>query len=124
MLHRNASGPVHGRQTNNSAEIQAAKQAIDIAGRNGVRDLTIRTDSEFLVNSHNKWMPKWEQNGWQKSDGRPVQNAQEFREMKASIRNNPQMNVEFEHVRGHNGNQYNEAADRLAREGARQNRRY
>lgn len=123
---RNASGPIQGRPTNNNAEIQAARRAVEIAGSNGVRDLTVRTDSEFLVNSQNKWMPNWERNGWKTTDGRPVKNTQQFQELNSAIRNN-NMNVQFEHVRGHSGDKYNTEADRLARNGAqqyRQNRHY
>ena len=25
-----------------------------------------------------KWLPKWQQNGWRKSDGKPVVNKQDF----------------------------------------------
>lgn len=53
----NTSEPVSGRATNNCGEIQAATHAIKQAVKNGVSQLTINTDSKFLINSVTKWMP-------------------------------------------------------------------
>ena len=47
----NISAPAPGRQTNNSAEIQAATIAVTLAAvQGGVYSLAIATDSEFLIN--------------------------------------------------------------------------
>lgn len=118
-INRNASGPVRGRPTNNVAEIEAVTHAVDIAGKNGVRgDLQVRTDSRFVVDSHDKYMPRWKQNGWRFIDGGPVKNTEQFQALDSAIRNNPQLNVQLKHVRGHAGDRYNIEADRLARNGA------
>lgn len=53
----NVAEPVYGRQTNNTAEIQAATRAMKIAASNGIRKLLIITDSKFLIDSVTKWMP-------------------------------------------------------------------
>lgn len=53
----NISEPVTGRATNNCGEIQAATRAIKLAQQNGVKKLSINTDSQFLINSVTKWMP-------------------------------------------------------------------
>lgn len=53
----NISEPVSGRATNNCGEIQAATRAMKQAIDNGVDNLTINTDSQFVINSVTKWMP-------------------------------------------------------------------
>lgn len=53
----NISEPVSGRATNNCGEIQAATRAIKQAIDNGVKNLTINTDSKFLINAVTKWLP-------------------------------------------------------------------
>lgn len=68
-------------------------------------------------------MPNWKDNGWRKSDGSEVKNAREFQDLDNSI-NRYGMDVQMEHVRGHGSNRFNNEADRLARHGAQQNRRY
>ena len=46
----NISAPAQGRQTNNSAEIEAATIAVTQAADSELDSLTIITDSEFLIN--------------------------------------------------------------------------
>lgn len=53
----NVSEPVSGRATNNCGEIQAATRAVQQAIQNGIKKLTINTDSLFVINSVTKWMP-------------------------------------------------------------------
>lgn len=53
----NTSAPVSGQATNNCGEIQAATLAIKQALANGVKQLSINTDSKFLINAATKWIP-------------------------------------------------------------------
>ena len=53
----NVSEPHYGRQTNNSAEIEAATRAIETARDRGYDNVTVRTDSQFLTNAVNDWIP-------------------------------------------------------------------
>ena len=94
------SEPVYGRQTNIEAEIGAARRGIEVARQSGEwkqssllhflifprpisgeRSVQINTDSEFLVKSHNDWMPKWQQNGWKTSSGAEVKNRESFQRL-------------------------------------------
>lgn len=85
----------------------------------GTSRLRINTDSEFLTKSVNDYLPKWKQNNWQKADGNPVVNRNDFQNLDRAMSNNPQMEVTFRHVQAHSGNPGNEAADRLAKQGAK-----
>lgn len=96
---RNTSRPVDGPATNNRGEIQGARQAICDAGRSGVTDLRIHTDSDFLKKSVESYMPKWRQNDYTKTNGQRVVNERDFRALDREMSKYPNMNVEFEHVR-------------------------
>ena len=65
-------------------------------------------------------MPKWKTNGWKTTKG-DVINRDELEILDVCLQNARAngMHVVFQHVRGHMGNYGNEAADRLAVEGAR-----
>ncbi|KAK7503966.1 hypothetical protein BaRGS_00004698 [Batillaria attramentaria] len=111
----NVAERLAGKQTNNRAEIHAAKVAIQQAKRKGIKNLVLHTDSEFLINGITKWIRNWKRNGWKLSTGGPVVNREDFEELDAASQD---MNVKWVHVRGHCGIEGNEAADRLANEGA------
>jgi ribonuclease HI len=112
----NFSERVQGRQTNNTAEIRAAERAIQKAKDHGYSEVTVKTDSKFLQNSVESWMPKWKSNGWKKANGGPVQNREDFEGLDRAMKG---VEVRFKYVPGHQGNYGNEQADRLAKDGAR-----
>ncbi|XP_076035203.1 ribonuclease H1-like [Oratosquilla oratoria] len=111
----NVSEPVRGRATNNTAEIQAATYALELAHATGFDKVVINTDSQFVINCVEKWMKSWKKNGWKKKDGTQVINKEDLKDLdKASSG----LEVKWVYVQGHMGNIGNEAADRLARDGA------
>ncbi|CAJ0932333.1 unnamed protein product, partial [Mesorhabditis belari] len=107
----NESGPVTGEQTNNRGEVTAVIRAIEIAMKNGLDALCVRTDSQFLIDSMTKWVKGWRKNGWKTVSGEPVKNIELMKrldELTQSIR------VVYEKVPAHSGVYGNEMADRLA----------
>ena len=102
----NISEPIGGRQTNQRAEIVAARRGIEQAKSQGYKEVVVKTDSAYVKNAAESWIPKWEREGWSKR----VVNKQEFQDLRDSMRG---INVSFEKV----ASKYN-AADRLARDGA------
>ncbi|KAH0561332.1 ribonuclease H1 [Cotesia glomerata] len=115
----NVSKPVRGRITNNSAEIEAVIEAATVAKNNGINKIRINTDSQFLINCQTKWMNKWKATGWVTSKKEPVSNREELQKMDRVL---SELDVEFNHVRGHKGVYGNEMADKLARAGAKQSK--
>ncbi|KAL0849952.1 hypothetical protein ABMA28_011875 [Loxostege sticticalis] len=111
----NASEPVSGRATNNCGEIQAATKAIKVALQNGVKRLSINTDSKFLINSVTKWMPGWKKKGWKLQSGEPVKNETDFKDLD-SVQN--KLDIKWNYVEAHRGIHGNEMADQLAKAGA------
>ncbi|KAK6639700.1 hypothetical protein RUM43_007975 [Polyplax serrata] len=112
----NIAEPVDGSATNNSAEIQAARVAIELAVKAGVKKLKIHTDSEFLINCVTKWIHRWKKNNWTLVDGGKVKNRTELEKLDAFA---SKIEVRWEKVEAHVGIKGNEMADRLANEGAR-----
>ena len=65
-------------------------------------------------------MPRWKVNGWKTVKGDDVVNRSDLEVLDMCLQKarKREMTVEFKHVRGHVGNSGNEAADKLAVEGA------
>lgn len=118
----NSSEPVNGRATNNIGEIQASIKAIKDAQMCGIDKLNIFTDSQFLINSVCKWMSTWKSNDWTLSRGKTVVNKEDFIILDNLI-NSGNMNIKWSYIPAHSGHFGNEQADRLAREGARKQRK-
>ena len=107
------------RQTNQRAELTAILRALDTTPRD--RDVTIVTDSQYSINCVTAWSANWRKNGWKTSAGKQVENKDLVENILTKIeeRNSLQSQTEFEWIKGHAKHPGNEAADRLAIEGAR-----
>lgn len=119
LFYRNRSNFVVERQTNQNAEIQAATKAIWIAADHGIGCLRISTDSKFLLNAVNKWMRKWKELGWRRTNGEPLKNEVSFRKLDEAICCNSNcLNIIWKYVPAHSNYYGNEEADKLARNAA------
>lgn len=113
----NVSKPVSGRATNNVAEIEAATHAVEQAKASGYKKLAVHTDSQFMVDSMNNWAENWRKNDWVKSDGTAVKNKEQFIALDKAAAGLD--DLKWVKVKGHAGIAGNEAADKLARQGAK-----
>ncbi|KAM4695199.1 ribonuclease H1-like [Discoglossus pictus] len=113
---RNVSARLEGRPTNQRAELEAARRAVEQAKRENIQKLIVNTDSQFTTKGMTEWVPRWKENGWKTIDGRDVINRQDFERLDQACEG---MDVTWKHVPGHSGNYGNEMADQLARQGAR-----
>ncbi|XP_068208908.1 ribonuclease H1-like isoform X2 [Palaemon carinicauda] len=112
----NVSEPVRGKATNNMAEIQAATYAVELAQASGFKKVAVHTDSQFMINCMTSWLKGWKKKNWVKSDGEPVKNKDELIALDKACEG---IAVKWVHVKGHDGHEGNEEADRLARQGAK-----
>lgn len=105
-----AAGYEPGPTTNQRMELYAALDAV--RALSGENSLTIVSDSSYLVNCFKDgWYKRWAKNGWKGSIGKPVSNQDIWRPLvQMSIMNG----VEYQWVKGHNGDPQNESVDRLA----------
>jgi hypothetical protein len=74
----------------------------------------------MLIAGFEEWISNWTRNGWKTSNGDPVKNSEIIRYISSCLRlrGMNKQKVLFEHVKGHSGEEGNEAADALANEGA------
>jgi ribonuclease HI len=102
--------------TNNRMEMMAAIVALRELLHCG-KKIFLYSDSSYLVNGITKgWARKWRSRGWTKGDGQPVLNSDLWQELLELV---DEVDVGFNWVRGHAGNELNERCDRLAVAAAR-----
>ncbi|XP_063296954.1 ribonuclease H1-like [Pelobates fuscus] len=112
----NVAERLDGRQTNQRAEILAACKAIEVAKSQNITKLVLYTDSMFTINGITKWINSWKSKNWKLSTGQNVINREDFEKLDKLIEG---IDIKWMHIPGHAGFSGNEAADRLAREGAK-----
>lgn len=105
-------------QTNNTAEIMAAKEACDIAKIMGYKKVCMITDSQFLIQCYTKYLPFWSTNGWKTQKGQKVRNKGPLKALQASAQG---LHIRFMHVKAHSSNIGNCNADKLAKEAIAKN---
>lgn len=95
--------------TNNQMELMGVRHGIkfltDQFQRNFPMDklnLTIISDSQYVIKGCDEWMAGWKRRGWKSSSGEPVKNKELWLEM-SDLLSNRQINFEFKWVRGHKG---------------------
>jgi len=111
------SGSEVAETTNNRMEMTAACAALESLGWVTVEPITLFCDASLIPNAMNGWLPSWKAKGWKKSDGKPVMNRDLWERLEDAASGR---NVTWTWVRGHNGSEFNERADRLAYVGSRE----
>ena len=98
--------------TNNRMEMTAAIEALRLLTR--PCQVSITTDSQYLVKGMTEWIAGWQRKGWRNSKKEPVLN----KDLWESLLNLTKAHtVQWKWVRGHAGHAENERCDQLAREG-------
>jgi ribonuclease HI len=111
-------GEHQANTTNNRMEMQAAIAALEFLSSTGQKQpVTIYTDSEYVKKGITQWIHGWKKKGWKNSQGKPVVN-QDLWETLDKLNNNL---INWQYVKGHNGNSGNERADAIANGFARGN---
>lgn len=107
-----SSGLVETNPSNQSAEVTAAIKACEIAKENGLKNITIVTDSKYLYSAATLWIDKWKSNGWKDHKNKPVINVELFKSLLYAKQG---LEIEWIHVKGHSNHAGNIRADNLAR---------
>ena len=145
---RNISEPLTGtKQTNQRAELTALLRALEVGPKD--RRLDIVTDSTYAIKCVTEWSIKWRTNGWVNAAHKPVENKDLVQKVVDMLDERLRLNayragdedevererrraekagqpwhwgpagVKFTWVKGHDKDEGNTAADRLAVDGAR-----
>lgn len=97
--------------TNNRMELQAAIEGLKALAK--PCRVFIFTDSIYLRDGISKWIYNWQKNGWRTANKKPVKNQDLWMEL---IKISEKHHIQWNWLKGHNGNPQNEECDRLARE--------
>ena len=76
--------------------------------------LTLRTDSRYVQDGICHWIKGWKKNGWKTASKTPVKNIDLWQALDDLTQNR---SINWEWVAAHNGNEGNERADVLAKQG-------
>lgn len=96
--------------TNNRMELFAAIAALEALTRDC--EVELGTDSQYLRQGIEDWLPRWRANGWRTADRKPVKNQDLWERLAAATARH---RIKWRWVRGHSGHVENEIVDRAAR---------
>jgi ribonuclease HI len=98
--------------TNQRMELTAAIRALQ--SLNQPCEITLYSDSAYLVNAFcQHWLDNWQNNGWLNAKKQAVENQDLWRELLDAAACHQ---VNWQKVKGHAGDKYNELCDELARQ--------
>lgn len=95
--------------TNNRMEMTAVIKALNALIE--PCEVTIYTDSRYVVDGMTKWIAGWQRKGWINASKQPVRNADLWHDLIEAVQRH---RVHWQWVRGHNGHPENERVDQLA----------
>lgn len=96
--------------TNNRMELMAAIEGLKAVKR--TCDVTLYTDSKYVLQGVTEWMDGWKSRGWKTADKKPVKNQDLWMALDEQVSRH---HVKWQWVKGHNGHIENERVDELAR---------
>ena len=104
-------GGFEANTTNNRMELQAALFVLNKLKELPLHpDLTIKTDSKYLINGLEQWIFNWKKKGWKTSSGKPVLNQ----DLWEALDNSRISNLKLKYVKGHSGDKDNDRVDEIA----------
>lgn len=102
--------------TNNKMELTAVISALSALKE--PCNITLYTDSRYVMDGIEKWIINWKQNGWKTANKKaPVKNLELWQKLDEL---QTQHDIRWVWVKGHAGHKENERCDELARTAAQQ----
>ena len=95
--------------TNNRMEMMAVIQALNLLKKPCV--VTVNSDSKYVLQGINEWMPNWKKRNWKTAAKQPVKNVDLWKQIDQLAE---QHEITWVWVKGHSGNVGNDRADELA----------
>ena len=101
--------------TNNRMELTAVIEALSALKK--TCNIVLYTDSRYVMDGVNQWLPNWKQNGWKTANKKtPVKNIDLWQNLDSLLEKHK---IKWVWVKGHNGHPENERVDKLARDQAK-----
>lgn len=103
------------KTTNNRMEMTAAIEALEYLKTKDLdeAEITVFTDSQYLINGITKWVFGWQEKGWVTANKKSVLNKDLWQLLVAKVRD---LEIEWKYVEGHSGIAGNERVDTIATE--------
>lgn len=98
--------------TNNRMELLAVIRGLEAIKKDNY-PIIIITDSQYVMNGLNQWLPHWKKNGWKTSQKKALKNSDLWQRLDALCE---RFSPQWQWVKGHEGHRENEMADKLAQE--------
>jgi len=95
--------------TNNRMELTAAIEALKVLKRSC--DIELNTDSKYVIQGLNEWLPNWKKNNWKTAAKKAVKNSDLWQQLDKEASRHA---INWVWVKGHSGVEGNELADQLA----------
>jgi len=95
--------------TNNRMEMMAVIKALGALTK--ASEVTLHSDSKYVLQGINDWMPNWKKKNWKTAAKKPVKNVDLWKQIDQLMQGH---NIDWVWVKGHSGNPGNERADELA----------
>lgn len=98
--------------TNNQMELMGVIEGLTyLKNKNETGDVTIYTDSSYVINGITKWMYGWQKNGWQTKEKKDVLNKEFWQRLVEVSRS---FDIDWQLLPGHAGVPGNERCDEIA----------
>lgn len=110
---RGVKKTLHGGEimtTNNRMELTAVIKALEALKKPGCK-VVLHSDSKYVLNGIEQWLPGWKQRGWKTSAKKPVLNQDLWQRLDALSQTH---DIDWRWVKGHSGDTGNDRADELA----------
>lgn len=115
----------HPATTNNRMEISAILNGLSwcLGKLSDINEIIVFTDSVYLIRGITQWIFGWKKRGWKTAENGEVSNQDLWQEIDQTIaalkKKNPQLNLQWNFVKGHAGDPGNERCDEMAVSGTK-----
>ncbi len=98
--------------TNNQMELSAPIGALKYLIKHKIiGEIEFFCDSKYVILGITEWIFNWQKNNWRNAAKKPVLNKELWEELYKLTQN---FEIKWTYVEGHNGNKWNERADKIA----------
>ena len=105
------SGAIKPPTNNQVAELTAAVKGLEYVAQACLSgQVEVISDSQYVVRGITEFTATWRRNGWMTSNGDPVKHQRLWKRLMEL----DSENIIWKHIRGHQGNVFNEMADQAA----------
>ena len=108
------AGGHRAHTTNNDMELEASCQILEFCFAKGWSgELTLCTDSKYVIQGVTEWRKNWKRRGWKKADGEEVLNLSQWKRLD-ELADGWDGDIDWVYVPGHSGIPGNERVDEIA----------